>query len=197
MKEEYLSCTWFHRGKFFVLVGSSGRIFVLLMSSRLVYVCFRDREEMLPSEQCPHLTKQEGCQAWQPVQKGLVCVDVAQHLSLQIRLGWVSAAKLTETRKWDSDSSHVGWGSLKCHVSVVPALSGVKRDRVMSAPFLLLPGGADESAQLRHSWLEFKFSNWWGSSRSWTFFKYLRNNILAVQFHSDYVCTKHTQCTHF
>lgn len=120
MKEEYSPCTVFDTGDFFFhLVGSSGSSCpesnsVQVMSPRLVYVCFRDRQ-VLPSEQCAHLTKQERCQAGQPVQKGsaLSVCCAAQHLSLQVMLGWVSAAKLTESRgeivtlpTWDEEASN-------------------------------------------------------------------------------------------
>lgn len=75
----------------------------------------------------------------------VVCVDAAHRPSLQVMLGWVPAAKLTESRKWDTDSSHVGWGSLKCHASGICSSPfwDVQRSCNVSS-FSFVTWGADE-----------------------------------------------------
>lgn len=114
---------------------------------------------------------------------------------------WVDACKQCWAgyqlqSSWDPEreiakSSHVGWGSLKCRVSVFSPCRG-EQGSCNVGSFPLVVSGARESAQLWRSWLEIKSTNCWGSSDSQTFNKYLRNSILVVQFHGNCVCTKHT-----
>lgn len=71
-------------------------------------------------------------------------VDAAHNLSLQATLRWVSAANLMGSRKGRSKFSHMGQGSLKCHINTEglrTALAGVNRGYEMPAPFILSSQG--------------------------------------------------------